>query len=78
MKIILAMLVPLLVHGCAASELAKHCRKSGSESDMRCAKPVRPQQDLVRVCEKRVNTYTCYYVSRQELERAMREAQGQR
>ena len=37
----------------------------------------RPPQDLVQICEIRGVTYHCYYVTRDELERAVREAQGQ-
>ena len=58
----------MLLAGCAA-----HGNKSMVEP-----KRKRPARDLVQVCETRVISRNCYYVDRRELERAMREAQGQR
>ena len=72
----------MLLAGCAAHDekaaIRKECRQPGHEADMRCHKRKRVRQDLVQICETRVITKNCYYISRQELERAIREAQGQR
>ena len=74
----------MLLAGCAAhdekAELRKHCRQAGSETDMRCAKRTArpPPADAIEVCEVRIGSRRCYYVSPQELDRILREAQGQR
>ena len=72
----------MLLSGCAAHDekaaLRKECRQLGHEADMRCHKRKRVPQDLIQICETRVITRSCYYIPRHELERAIREAQGQR
>ena len=72
----------MLLAGCAAhdSKTADRltCGQPGSETDMRCHKRKRVRQDLVQICETRVISRNCYYVTRQELERMIREMQGQR
>ena len=75
------IVVILLLAGCAAPESKPDrpsCGQPGSETDMRCHKRKRIPQDLVQICETRVISKSCYYITRQELERAIREAQGQR
>ena len=72
----------MLLSGCAAHDIKTAdrltCNQPGSETDMRCHKRKRVPQDLVQICETRVISRSCYYIPRHELERAIREAQGQR
>lgn len=72
----------MLLSGCAAHDekaaIRKECRQPGHEADMRCRKRTPIARDLVEICEIHGSTRDCYYVDRRELERAIREAQGQR
>jgi hypothetical protein len=71
------ILLLLFAAGCAAhderADLRKHCGQPGSETDMRCARPVKsPPQDLVKICDRRGasrDERDCYYVTREEVDR---------
>ena len=81
------VLALLLIAGCAVRDVKTgeklHCRQPGSEFDMRCARPKpRSTEDMVLICEQRGisrdDARDCRYVTRGELDRIMREIQGQR